>query len=54
MRTASCIDCTAPNSSAAPYAPSGVQRPKINAASPMNPTPPVMLSWNELNCSRVR
>src|SRR6185295_4114420 len=34
------------NSSAAPNAPSGVQRPTIIAASPMNPRPAVISCWN--------
>ena len=35
-------------------APSGVQRPKIRAASAMNPRPAVIPSWNELPNSSVR
>ena len=35
------------NSSAAPNAPSGVQRPTIIAARPMNPRPAVMPGWND-------
>ena len=33
-----------PNTSPAAIAPVGIQRPKIIAANPMNPTPPVMFS----------
>ena len=39
------------NSSAAPNAPTGVQRPTIMAARPMNPRPPVIPAWNELLAS---
>ena len=42
------------NSSAAPNAPSGVQRPTIIAASPMNPRPAVMPCWNESVASMLR
>ena len=42
------------NSRAAPNAPSGVQRPTIIAARPMNPRPAVMSFWNEDVRSRLR
>ena len=42
------------NRSAAPNAPSGVQRPKITAASPMNPRPAVIPCWNDAVASMLR
>ena len=42
------------NSNAAPNAPSGVHRPKMSAASAMNPRPAVISPWNALPNSMVR
>ena len=42
------------NSSAAPNAPSGVQRPTIIAASPMKPRPVVIPCWKEFVASMLR
>src|SRR3954462_4874471 len=42
------------NRSAAPNAPSGVQRPTIIAARPMNPRPAVIPAWNEFVISMLR
>ena len=41
-------------SSAAPNAPSGVQRPTIIAARPMNPRPAVIPCWNDAVASMLR
>ena len=48
------IACDDEKSSAAPKAPSGVQRPMIMAARAMNPRPWVMAVWNEFDASIVR
>src|SRR5438045_7253967 len=42
------------NSSAAPNAPTGLQRPTIIAARPMNPRPAVMFAWKEVVSSMLR
>ena len=46
MRIAWLMPTDEANSSAAPNAPSGVQRPTIIAARPMNPLPAVIPGWN--------